>query len=70
MKGGSNMAQKNLVEFGKNGKKLGGGAAQLRRIKKHGGWDAYHEELIGKVTAKVYEEIMDEMNRPCIKVVK
>ena len=56
--------------MGKNGKKLGGGAAQLHRIKEHGGWDAYHEELIGRVTKKIYDEIMDEMNRPVLKVVK
>lgn len=64
------MSQKNLRVMGKNGKLLGGGAAQLRRIKEHGGWDAYHEELIGKVTKKVYEEVMEEMNRPVLKVAK
>nr|WP_288978358.1 hypothetical protein [uncultured Blautia sp.] len=64
------MSQKNLYVIGKNGKRLGGGAAQLRRIKQRGGWDAYHEELIGRVTEKVYEEIMDEMNKPSLKVVK
>lgn len=64
------MAQKNLYVTGKNGKRLGGGAAQLRRIKEHGGWDAYHEELIGRVTRKVYDEVMNEMNRPVLKVVK
>jgi len=56
--------------MGKNGKKLGGGAAQLHRIKEHGGWDAYHEELIGRVTEKVYAEVMEEMDRPILKVVK
>lgn len=64
------MSQKNLNVIGKNGKKLGGGAAQLRRIKEHGGWDAYHEELIGRVTKKVYEEVMEEMDRPRLKRVK
>ena len=64
------MSQKTLHVMGKNGKKLGGGAAQLHRIKEHGGWDAYHEELIGRVTKKIYDEIMDEMNRPVLKVVK
>ena len=64
------MSQKTLEEFGKNGKKLGGGAAQLHRIKQHGGWDAYHEELIGLVTKKVYSEVMEEMNRPKLKRVK
>lgn len=64
------MSQKNLYETGKNGKKLGGGAAQLHRIKVYGGWDAYHEEIIRRITAKVYEEIMEDMNRPRFKVVK
>lgn len=64
------MAQKTLRVMGKNGKMLGGGAAQLHRIKEHGGWDAYHEELIGRVTKKVYGEVMEEMNRPILKVVK
>ena len=45
-------------------------AAQLKRIKDCGGWDAYHKELIGRVTEKVYEEIMDEMNRPKFRRVK
>ena len=49
------MSQKNLCVYGKNGKRLGGGAAQLKRIKDCGGWDAYHKELISRVTEKVYE---------------
>lgn len=64
------MSQNTLHVMGKNGKKLGGGAAQLHRIKEHGGWDAYHEELIGRVTEKVYAEVMEEMDRPILKVVK
>ncbi len=64
------MSQKTLNVIGKNGKKLGGGAAQLHRIKENGGWDAYHEKLIGKVTKKVYEEVMKEMDKPNLKVVK
>ena len=64
------MSQKNLCVYGKNGKRLGGGAAQLKRIKDCGWWDAYHKELIGRVTEKVYEEIMDEMNRPKFRRVK
>ena len=51
------MSQKNLCVYGKNGKRLGGGAAQLKRIKDCGGWDAYHKELISRVTEKVYEEV-------------
>lgn len=64
------MSQKSLRVMGKNGKLLGGGAAQLHRIKEYGGWDAYHEELISQVTKKVYEEVMEEMNRPFLRVVK
>ena len=55
------MSQKTLRVLGKNGKMLGGGAAQLRRIK---------EELIGRVAEKVYEEVMEEMNRPSFKIAK
>lgn len=64
------MSQRTLVVIGKNGKKLGGGAAQLHRIKEHGGWDAYHAELIGRVTKKVYDEVMEEMNKPAFKLIK
>lgn len=64
------MSQKNLYVIGKNGKRLGGGAAQLRRIKEHGGWDAYHKELISRITKKVYKEVMAEMNKSILKVVK
>lgn len=62
------MSQKTLNVMGKNGKKLGGGAAQLRRIKEHGGWDAYHAELVGRITMKVYDEVMQEMNKPKLKI--
>lgn len=64
------MSQNSLRVMGKNGKMLGGGAAQLHRIKELGGWDAYHTELIQRVTKKVYEEVMEEMNRPIFKIVK
>lgn len=65
------MSQRKLCVYSsKTGKKLGGGAAQLKMIKDHGGWDAYHEELIGKVVPKVYDEIMEEMNKPVLKRVK
>ena len=64
------MSQKTLRVMGKNGNLLGGGAAQLRRIKERGGWDAYHAELIGRVTVKVYSEVMEEMNRPVLKIAK
>ena len=64
------MSQKTVRVLGKNGKMLGGGAAQLRRIKERGGWDAYHAELIGRVAEKVYEEVMEEMNRPSFKIAK
>lgn len=39
------MAQKNLIVYGKNGKRIGGGAAQLKQIKNYGGWDAYNREV-------------------------
>lgn len=64
------MSQKSLCIIGKNGKRLGGGAAQLHIIKEYGGWDAYHEALISKVTKKVYKEVMEEMYRPKLKIVR
>lgn len=64
------MSQKNLCVYGKNGKRLGGGAAQPKRIKNCGGWDAYHKELISRITEKVYEEVMEEMNKPRLRRVK
>lgn len=64
------MSQKNFHVVGKNGKLLGGGAAQLKRIKEYGGWDAYHKKLVGEVTKRVYEEIMEEMDRPRFRRVK
>lgn len=45
-KGGEEMSQMNLVVYGKNGKRLGGGAAQLKRIKDNGGWDEHHRQVI------------------------
>ncbi len=66
------MSQKNLVEYSitKPGKKLGGGAAQLARIKRFGGWDAYHEKFAKEVAKKVVAEILEDMNRPSFKRVK
>lgn len=64
------MSQNTLHVTGKNGKKLGGGAAQLHRIKEYGGWDAYHKKIVESITKKVYAEVMDEMNRPVLKIVK
>lgn len=62
------MSQKTLHVIGKNGKKLGGGAAQLSRIKQYGGWDEYHEKLVKKVAEKVYHEVMSDMDKPDLKV--
>lgn len=64
------MSQYNLHEMGDNGKKLGGGAAQLRRIKKYGGWDNYHFVITDFITKKVYREMMEELNRPPLYLVK
>lgn len=62
------MSQKTLHVIGKNGKKLGGGAAQLSRIKQYGGWDKYHEQLVKRVSEKVYNEVMNDMDKPNLKV--
>lgn len=61
------MSQKNLNVM-KNGRKLGGGAAQLSYIKSHGGWDEYHEYLSRKITNIVITEIMAEQSQPKFKV--
>lgn len=58
------MAQNNLFVFGDNGKRLGGGAAQLRRIKEYGGWDAYHEDF----SKRICHSVMESMNQPQLKV--
>lgn len=63
------MSQKNLRVM-KNGRRLGGGAAQLSYIKQHGGWDEYHYELTAKITERVYAEIMREQSQPILKIVK
>lgn len=67
LKGDTSMSQKNLVVFGENGRRLGGGAAQLRYIKQKGGWDEYHEELISDVTKEVYKQIMKKQSRGFLK---
>ena len=64
------MSQKNLRVSGKNGKMLGGGAAQLHYIKLHGGWDEYHKEMIQDITAQVYDIMMEKQSKPVLKLVK
>ncbi len=62
------MSQKTLHVVGKNGKKLGGGAAQLHRIKEYGGWDEYHKELVRRTAEMVCFEIMKEMDKPKLRI--
>lgn len=64
------MSQNNLRVVGKSGNLLGGGAAQLRYIKLKGGWDEYHKQLIREIVEDVYEKVLENQNRPIIKMVK
>lgn len=50
-------------------KTLYGTAAQIYKISKEGGWDKYHEQLVERITRKVTNEVMEELNRPIIKSV-
>ncbi len=60
------MAQKNLVVYSKNGKRLGGGAAQLKRIKDNGGWDEHHRQIIKEAVEAAYQCF--EENQNCVKL--
>ena len=59
-------------------KYLYGTAAQVYRISRMGGWDAFNEKIVKDVTAKVTEElvpiitnqILEELSKPVLKVVK
>ena len=64
------MSQKNLVVYGKNGKRLGGGAAQLKRIKDNGGWDEHHRQVIADAVEIAYQTFEKNQNRVKLKRVK
>ena len=66
-----------LKEF--DGEKyLYGTAAQIYKISRMGGWDAFYEKMIKDITAKATKElvpiitnqIMEELNKPVLKGVK
>ena len=54
----------------KNGRVLYGTAAQLHKISQEGGWDSYHRSLVENITEKVTKEVLDELNRPVLRIVK
>lgn len=62
------MSQKNLVVFGKNGKRLGGGAAQLKRIKDNGGWDEHHRQIIKDAVEVAYQMFEENQNRTKLRL--
>ncbi len=64
------MSQKNLVVFGKNGRRLGGGAAQLKRIKENGGWDAHHRQVIASAVEVAYQAFEEGERRVRLRLVK
>ena len=64
------MAQKNLVVYSKTGKRLGGGAAQLKRIKDSGGWDEYHRQIIAEAAEVAYQVFEENQNRARLRRVK
>ena len=39
------LSERSFFMAQKNGKRIGGGAAQLKQIKNYGGWDAYNREV-------------------------
>lgn len=59
-------------------KMLHGTAAVNHYISKNGGWDKYNEDMVKTITEKVtievvpkvYNEIIEEMNKPVLKIVK
>ena len=64
------MSQENLVVYGKNGKRLGGGAAQLKRISEDGGWDQHHLLVIRDAVEVAYRCFRENQNRVRLKRVK
>lgn len=62
-----------------DGKKMLHGTAAINHyISINGGWDEYHKDMVQSITEKVtvevapkvYNEIIEEMNRPKLKKVK
>ena len=70
IRGGKEMSQKNLIVYGKNGKRLGGGAAQLKRIKDNGGWDEHHRQVIADAVEVAYQTFEENENRVRLRLVK
>lgn len=64
------MAQTNLVVYGKNGRRLGGGAAQLKRIKDDGGWDEHHRRVISQTVETAYQTFLENQNQVKLRLVK
>ena len=64
------MSQKNLVVQGKNGKRLGGGAAQLKRIKENGGWAEHHRRIIADAVEIAYQTFEGKQNSTELRRVK
>lgn len=64
------MSQRNLVVYGKNGKRLGGGAAQLKRIKENGGWDEHHHRVIADAVKSAYQSFEENQNTTELRCVK
>ena len=64
------MSQRNLVVYGKNGKRLGGGAAQLKRIKENGGWDEHHHWVIENAVKYVFQLFEENQNTTGLRRVK
>lgn len=64
------MSQRNLVVYGKNGKRLGGGAAQLKRIKENGGWDEHHHRVIENAVKCAFQLFEENQNTTGLRRVK
>lgn len=72
------MARKCSLKVYDGKKMLHGTAAINHYISINGGWDKYHEDMVKSITEKVtievvpkiYNEIIEEMSRPILKIVK
>lgn len=62
--------KKSSLRIMKDGRPLYGTAAQLHKISKEGGWDAYHEKVVNRVTQKVTKEVLKELNTPILRIAK
>ena len=65
------MSQKTIpVSYGKNGKRLTGGAAQLHFIKQNGGFDSFVEKIAIKAARNTILELERDANKQNFRIVQ